>query len=68
MSILLWLAIVCLIIALIAYFLGAGAAGATALLIAKWSFVAFIILLVVGILLSLVGGPGPFYPGRAYPY
>jgi uncharacterized membrane protein YtjA (UPF0391 family) len=63
MSILVWLAVVCLIVALVAYFMGAGQAGSMALQIAKWCVVAFIVLLVVGILLGMVGGLSvPRYP------
>ncbi len=53
----LFFALLFLIIGLVAYFMGAGHVGSAAVDIAKWCFILFIVLLVVGLLLNL-GGVG----------
>lgn len=54
------LALLFLLIALGAYFLGEGRVGAAALDIAKWCFVIFVVLLVLSLVLGMVH-PGPYW-------
>jgi uncharacterized membrane protein YtjA (UPF0391 family) len=53
------LAILLLIIALIAYLLGAGAVGSVALEVAKWCFILFVILLLLSFIIGAFS-PGPY--------
>lgn len=59
------LALLFLVVAVLAHFLGAGQAGAAAVELAKWCFIIFIILLVVSLLLS-VASPGPYWGWPLY--
>jgi uncharacterized membrane protein YtjA (UPF0391 family) len=54
------LAVVLLLIALLAYFLGAGAVGGVAMELAKWCFILFVVLLVLSFVFSAVA-PGPYW-------
>jgi uncharacterized membrane protein YtjA (UPF0391 family) len=54
------LALLFLVLAVVAHFMGAGKAGDTALDIAKILFFVFLALLVLSILLNLVS-PGPYW-------
>jgi uncharacterized membrane protein YtjA (UPF0391 family) len=59
------LALLFLIVAIIAHLMGANAAGSMAASIAKFCFILFVALLILGVLLSLAA-PGPYWGWPVY--
>lgn len=59
------LAVVFLLVALLAYFLGAGQVGSAALEIAKWCFILFVVLLILSVVLGALA-PGPYWHWPVY--
>lgn len=61
----LYIALLFLLVALLAYWLGESTVGNAAVMIAKWCFVLFVVLLILSFFLS-VASPSPYwgFPGR----
>lgn len=59
------LALLFLVVAIVAHFMGAGEVGSVAVQIAKWCFFLFLILLLLSFVFS-VAAPGPYWGWPVY--